>query len=264
MLTIAIRAARSAGGLFHRAIDTVGTLPTSQKVRNDFANEVERRVEETIIQAIRKAYPQHAILTDESRWPQGNEYGWIIGPLSGTANFLHGLPHFALSIALTYRGKIELAVIHNPLQDELFSAARGEGTTLNNRRLRVSNQTDLNGALIGGGSLSTGEQTIESELQINRALVDAGSGVRLSGSTTLDLAYVAAGRLDGSYAAGLNQREITAGFLLIQEAGGVVSDFNDGDNFFRNGQLVAGNPKVQQHILAMVKSSGLPIRSQSG
>ena len=253
MLTIAIRAARSAGNLIIRSSDRVGTLQISQKGRNDFASEIDRLAEHEIIQIIRKAYPDHAILAEESGAHQGNDYVWVIDPLDGTTNFLHGFPQYAVSIALKNKDRIEVAVIFDPLKDELFTATRGGGAMLNDRRIRVTRQDTLKGSLLGTGFPFKAQQHLDAYLGMFRALFTDSAGIRRAGAAALDLAYLAAGRLDGFWEIGLHEWDMAAGVLLIKEAGGVVTDFSFNDNYLESGNIIAGSPKMHQIIYQAIE-----------
>jgi len=246
MLTIAIRAARGAGDLIQRALVNSGHLHVEQKGQNDFATEVDRQAEQEIIHIIRKAYPHHAILAEESGTHNaaGQDYVWVIDPLDGTTNFIHGFPQFAVSIALKVKGRLEVGVIYDPLRNELFSAARGSGAMLNNRRIRVTQQASLKGALIGTGFPFRSPTHLEAYLNMFRVLSMECAGIRRAGAAALDLAYVAMGRLDGFWEIGLHEWDMAAGVLLIQEAGGVASDFSFKDNYLASGNLIVGNPKM--------------------
>ncbi|MGR9117091.1 MAG: inositol monophosphatase family protein, partial [Gammaproteobacteria bacterium] len=204
MLNIAVRAARSAGDIITRSAENVGRLQINYKSQNDYATEVDRAAEQDIIRIIKAAYPDHAILAEESGEHQGNDYVWIIDPLDGTTNFLHGFPVYAVSIALQVKGKIELGVVYDPLRDELFTAERGGGAMLNNRRIRVTRQTGLRGALIGTGFPFKQPKHLDAYLAMFRALHTDAAGIRRAGAAALDLAYVAVGRLDGFWEIGLH------------------------------------------------------------
>ncbi|MGC9456174.1 MAG: inositol monophosphatase family protein [Halothiobacillaceae bacterium] len=251
MLNTAVRAARSAGNLILRSIDRVQDLAVESKRRNDFVSDVDRQAEATIIEQIRRAYPDHAVLAEESgsSGTADAEYTWIIDPLDGTTNFLHGLPHFAVSIALSRGERLEQAVIYNPVSEELYTASRGGGAFLNNRRLRVTGLKSLEGALLGTGFPFRPEQDVDLYLKTFRALYGPTSGVRRAGSAALDMAYVAAGRLDGYWEFDLNAWDIAAGILLVREAGGVVVDFAGGENSLHSGNVIAANPKLTHAIL---------------
>lgn len=246
MLNTAIRAARAAGDLILRSSDNIGHLKVDQKGKNDYASEVDRTAEREIINIIKTAYPDHGILAEESGVQEGNDFVWVIDPLDGTTNFLHGFPQYAVSIALKHKGKIEVGVIYDPLRDELFSAKRGGGAMLNSRRLRVTNQTSLKGALIGTGFPFKSNLHMDAYLAMFRTLATDSAGIRRAGAAALDLAYVAAGRLDGFWEIGLMEWDMAAGILLIKEAGGVVTDFSFNDKYLESGNLIAASPKMHQ------------------
>jgi len=253
MLNIAIRAARNAGDLIQRSSENVGQLTISKKTQNDFVTEVDRMAEQEIIQVIKYAYPDHSILAEESGEHKGNEYTWVIDPLDGTTNFLHGYPQYAVSIALKHKGKTEVAVVYDPLRDELFTAEKGGGATLNNRRIRVTKQTDLSAALIGTGFPFKYPQHLDAYLGMFKTLTPRTAGIRRAGSAALDLAYLAAGRLDGFWEIGLKEWDFAAGILLVQEAGGVVTDFSFDDNFVKSGNIITGNPKMHQLLYQAIE-----------
>ena len=249
MLNIAIRAARSAGNLIIRSLQHVEHLEVTTKGRNDFVSDVDRLAEQEIINAIQKSYPEHAILAEESGLHGDNEVVWVIDPLDGTKNFLHGFPHYCVSIAIMVKGKIEHGVIYDPLRDELFTASRGAGAKLNDRRLRVTKRKELEGGLLATGFPFKYPQYFAAYLETFKAVFPQVADIRRTGSAALDLAYVAAGRLDGYWEIGLEKWDLAAGVLLIEEAGGVVSDFTGGDDHFNSGNLVVGNLQIQQQIL---------------
>lgn len=253
MLNIAVRAARSAGDLILRSTDNIGHLQVDQKGKNDFASEVDRKSEREIINIIRAAYPDHAILAEESGAHKGNEFVWIIDPLDGTTNFLHGFPQYAVSIALKHKGKLEVGVIYDPLRDELFTARRGGGAMLNNRRIRVTRQSSMKGALIGTGFPFKTAAHLDAYVGMFKAITTDSAGIRRAGSAALDLAYVAAGRLDGFWEIGLMEWDMAAGVLLIKEAGGVVTDFSFNDQYSESGNLIAGNPKMHQLMYQLIE-----------
>ena len=253
MLNIAVRAARSAGNIISRSMTRLDSLTIQVKDRNDFVSEVDREAENQIIGILRKAYPNHAILAEESGLTDGDDFQWIIDPLDGTTNYLHGFPQFAVSIALRHKGRLEQAVVYDPLSQELFTATRGAGATLNDRRIRVSNRTSLDGALLGTGFPFKAQHHLDTYLDMFRALFPRSAGIRRAGAAALDLSYVAAGRLDGFWEIGLSPWDMAAGLLLIQEAGGLSSDFSGGHNHLEHGNLVAGNPKVFADILKTIR-----------
>ena len=253
MLNIAVRAARSAGELILRTTDSVSRLTVDQKGKNDYASEVDRMAEREIISIIKAAYPEHAILAEESGKHKGNDFVWIIDPLDGTTNFLHGFPQYSVSIALKYKGKLEVGVVYDPLRDELFTAKRGGGAMLNSRRLRVTNQNSLKGALIGTGFPFKTDRDLDAYLGMFRALTTECAGIRRAGSAALDLAYVAAGRMDGYWEIGIMEWDMAAGILLIKEAGGVVTDFSFNDNYLESGNVIVGSPKMHQLMYQLIE-----------
>jgi myo-inositol-1(or 4)-monophosphatase len=249
MLNIAIRAARSAGNLIVRSLQHVDHLEITTKGLNDFVTDVDRLAEQEIINTIHKAYPEHAILAEESGVQGDNDTVWVIDPLDGTKNFLHGFPHYCVSIAILVRGKIEHGVIYDPLRDELFSASRGDGVKLNDRRLRVTKRKDLAGALIATGFPFKYPKHLPAYLACFNAVFPQVADIRRTGSAALDLAYVAAGRLDGYWEIGLEKWDLAAGVLMVEEAGGVVSDFTGNDNHYDSGNVVVGNLRLHKQIL---------------
>jgi myo-inositol-1(or 4)-monophosphatase len=253
MLNIAVKAARAAGDIITRNVDRIDALTIETKSRNDWVSEVDRMAEEAIIRVIKRAYPQHGILAEESGTQEGNEYQWIIDPLDGTTNFLHGFPQYAVSIALNYRDTLDQAVVYDPFKQELFTASKGNGAALNGRRIRVSGIRNLDGALLGTGIPFREEQDLERYLKTMRVLLPGTAGVRRAGSAALDLAYVAAGRLDGFWEFGLNPWDMAAGILLIREAGGIVSDLDGQSNYMKNGNILAGGLKVHSAMLKAIR-----------
>nr|WP_313777887.1 inositol monophosphatase family protein [Thiorhodovibrio frisius] len=253
MLNIAIRAARSAARVIMRSFERRDELIISTKQPNDFVTEVDRAAEAAILQEIRSKYPSHAILAEESGQHSGNDFEWVIDPLDGTTNYLHGFPQFAVSIGLRHRGLMQQAVVYDPLHEELFTASRGGGALLNDRRLRVSNRRDLRGALLGTGVPFKDQDELALFLETLRVMIPETAGVRRPGSAALDFAYVAAGRLDGFWEFGLSPWDFAAGALLVLEAGGTVTDMAGGDRFFETGNVVAGNLRIHQDILERLK-----------
>jgi myo-inositol-1(or 4)-monophosphatase len=253
MLNTAVRAARSAGDMILRSSDNIGRLQVDQKGKNDYASEVDRMAEREIISIIKAAYPDHAILAEESGMHQGNDFVWVIDPLDGTTNFLHGFPQYAVSIALKYKGRLEVGVVYDPLRDELFTAKRGGGAMLNSRRLRVTNQSTLKGALIGTGFPFKTDLHMDAYLGMFRAIATDSAGIRRPGAAALDLAYLAAGRLDGFWEIGLMEWDMAAGILLVKEAGGVITDFSFNDNYLESGNVIAGSPKMHQILYQLIE-----------
>jgi myo-inositol-1(or 4)-monophosphatase len=244
LLNIAIGAARRAGDVITRSLDRVGTLTVSEKNRNDFVSEVDRAAEQAVIAAIRKAYPSHGFLAEESGVAAGDDYTWVIDPLDGTTNFLHGFPQFAVSIACRHRGRAEIGVVFDPQRSELFTAERGAGTLLDGRRLRVSQRLGLDGALVGTGfPFRENRRWLKPYLGMLESVMQATAGVRRPGAASLDLAYVAAGRLDAFWEIGLSPWDTAAGNLLITEAGGRIGNLAGGE-YRDSGHLLAGAPRV--------------------
>ena len=253
MINIAVRAARSAGNIIVRSMDRFDKLTIETKAQNDFVSEVDRRAEQEIIHIISKAYSDHGFLAEESGQRGSTDYQWIIDPLDGTTNYLHGFPQFAVSIALKQRGRLEHAVVYDPMRQELFTASRGAGAQLDGRRLRVTKRPGLEGALLGTGFPFKQQHHLDTYLATFKALFPMTAGIRRPGAAALDLAYVAAGRLDGFWEIGLNPWDMAGGALLIKEAGGLVGDFSGEAGFMESGNLVAGNPKVFHAILQAIQ-----------
>jgi myo-inositol-1(or 4)-monophosphatase len=250
LLNIGMRAARRAGDLIVKSLARLDSLKVDSKGRNDFVSEIDRKSEADIIATIRRSYPQHAILAEESGRSGENEYVWIIDPLDGTTNFLHGFPVFAVSIAVQHRGRLEHAVVYDPMRQEFFTASRGDGAQLEGKKIRVSSQRTLEGALIGTGlPFRMGMAHVDEYLAMLKVIMRTAAGVRRPGAAALDLAYVAAGRLDGFWEFGLAPWDTAAGVLLIQEAGGRVGTLSGGD-YALGPNIIAGNPKVYDELLA--------------
>jgi myo-inositol-1(or 4)-monophosphatase len=252
LLNIADRAARSAGKVIIQALSHLERIEKIEKQPNDFVTEVDQQAEKIIIDTIRKVYPNHGILGEESGNLPGNEedYVWIIDPLDGTTNFIHGLLHFCVSIGIQYKGRVEHGLIYDPISQETFRASRGEGARLNNhQRLRVSSQTTIKRALLATGFPTGNSSKKEFYLKLLDAFSGQAAGLRRSGSAALDLAYVAAGRLDGCVDLGLYPWDIAAGALIVKESGGMVCDTQGGDNYLKTGNVVASNPKLCKVLL---------------
>jgi len=254
MLNVAIKAARRAGQIINRASLDLGQLRITAKQQNDFVTEVDRAAEDAIIAVLRETYPGHAILAEESgaSGEGGAEYQWIIDPLDGTTNFIHGFPQYAVSIALSHRGALSQAVVYDPGRNELFTASRGGGAFLNDKRIRVSKQARLEAALIGTGFPYRMFDHADAYLAIFRELTQKTAGLRRPGAASLDLAYVAAGRLDGFWEFGLSPWDMAAGALLIAEAGGLVADLAGEAAYLATGNIVAGTPKVFAQLLQVI------------
>lgn len=245
LLNIAINAARQAGDIIVRHFDQVDRIKPTAKGNNDYFCEVDVKAEQAIINTIHKAYPQHGILAEESGLHNPDaDTVWIIDPLDGTSNYLHGFPFFSVSIAIKVNGRIEHGVVFDPIRHECFMASRGRGARLNDRRIRVSKQTQLSDSLLGTGLPFRDESLAKRYMPTFEALLGKCAGVRRTGSAALDLAYVASGRLDGFWEFGLKPWDIAAGTLLIQESGGMICDLQGGENYLNHGDVIAATPKV--------------------
>ena len=257
-LNIAVKAARRAGQIINRASNDLDLLKVSIKQPNDFVTEVDRAAEAAIIEMLQEAYPSYGILAEESGQTAGKgdkdaEYQWIIDPLDGTTNFIHGMPQYAVSIALAKNGIVEQAVVYDPNRNELFTASKGAGAFLNERRIRVSRRLKLQDALIGTGFPYRMFDKIDLYLAIFKELAQKTAGQRRPGAASLDLAYVACGRYDGFWEFGLAPWDMAAGALLISEAGGLVSDLRGDANYLETGNVVAGSPKVFAQLLKVIE-----------
>lgn len=254
MLNIAVKAARRAGTIINRASLDLDLLTVRSKSHNEFVSEVDHAAEEAIVETVLAAYPDHAILAEERGTQGRSDYVWIIDPLDGTTNFLHGFPQYSVSIALSHKGVLTHAVVFDPTRNELFTASRGRGAYLNDRRLRVSRRTRLAEALVGTGFPFRDFSFADQYLKIFGDLMMRTAGLRRPGSAALDLAYVAAGRYDGFFEAGLKPWDMAAGALLILEAGGLIADFEGEDRYLETGNVVGGNPKVFAQLLQVIQS----------
>ena len=252
LLNIAIRAARRAGEVITRGMNRLHRLEVRTKGHNDFVTEIDTQAEHEIIEIIRKHYPDHAVLGEETGQSAGrndSEFLWIIDPLDGTTNFMHGFPQFAVSIGVQRRGRMEHGVVYDPLRQELFTTSRGEGAQLDGKRIRVSSQLVLDHALIGTGfPYRSNIQYLDSYLAMMKVVMQATAGIRRPGAAALDLAYVAAGRLDAFWEFGLSPWDTAAGTLLITEAGGMVGTLT-GAEYQQQGHILVGAPKVYAALL---------------
>ena len=254
VLTIAKRAALSASRILLRHFDHLERLNITTKQRNDFVTEADLQAERDIIQILRKTYPNHGILAEESgEQPGQDEYQWVIDPLDGTTNFIHGIPHFAISIGFRHKNRLEAALVFDPIRQELFTASRGGSAQLNDRRIRVSNINALENALLGTGFPFRHPQHQPAYLNLFGRLFNKCVEIRRPGAASLDLSYVAAGRFDAFWEIGLKPWDLAGGVLLVQEAGGLVSDFSGGNDFMKSGNIVAGNPKIFKALLQEIQ-----------
>lgn len=253
MLNTAIKAARKAGAIISRASSDLDRLTIRSKHQNDFVSEVDHAAEEAVIRTLKEAYPSHGFIAEESGdASKGAEYVWIIDPLDGTTNFLHGFPQYCVSIALRHKGVLQQAVIFDPTRNELFTATRGAGAYLNDRRLRVSATDRIEGALFATGFPFREMSDFASYLRGFERVMRVSAGVRRPGAAALDLAWVAAGRTDGFWESGLSAWDMAAGALLVREAGGIVSGYVSGEDFLESGRIVAAAPKVHEALLELV------------
>jgi len=255
MLNIAVRAARAAGAIINRAALDLDLLKVRTKGANDFVTEVDQAAEEAVISTLLEAYPDHGILAEESGRTRGNahsDYVWIIDPLDGTTNFIHGFPVYAVSIALSFRGKIEQAVVYDPSRNDLFYASKGRGAFLNDRRLRVSKRARMAEALIGTGFPFRKGDNFKRYLKMFEEVMQQCAGVRRPGAAALDLCYVAAGWYDGFFETGLQPWDVAAGSLIITEAGGLVGNFTGEADFLNQREVVAGNPRIYGQLVQML------------
>lgn len=255
MLNIAVRAARTAGKVIVRSMEQLDKVEVESKGTNDFVTNVDHNAEEAIIETIRKSYPDHSIIGEESGHLKGkdNDYQWIIDPLDGTTNFVKGIPHFAVSIALKVKGKLDQAVVFDPIRGELFTASRGKGAQLNGFRIRVNNNKELSGTILATGFPFKAKQHTTAYMAMFSALFQQSADMRRSGSAALDLAYVAAGRVDGFFEIGLKPWDTAAGELLVIEAGGLVTDFTGGHNHVKSGNIVAANTRILKDVLKEIR-----------
>ena len=249
LLNVAVMAARRAGSTLIRKMVNLDKLKVEQKGHNDYVSDADRAAEKAVIDCILKHYPDHAILAEESGVQGESDTIWIIDPLDGTTNYLHGFPVFCVSVGVQVNGRMEHGVVYDPLRQELFTASRGQGAHLEGRRIRVSGQKQLERALIGTGfPFRQADQEIGPYLEMLGKVVRSTSGVRRPGAAALDLAYVAAGRLDAFWETGLSSWDLAAGSLLIREAGGIVSGLDGSENFLETGHILTGTPKIYKDL----------------
>ncbi|MEP6792625.1 MAG: inositol monophosphatase family protein, partial [Ramlibacter sp.] len=255
MLNVAVKAARAAGAIINRAALDVESVRISQKQVNDFVTEVDHASEEVIIETLLTAYPGHGIWAEESGKAHGakdSDLVWIIDPLDGTTNFIHGFPVYCVSIALANRGKVEQACIYDPSRNDLFTATKGRGAYMNDRRLRVSKRIDLKQCLVSTGFPFRPGDNFNSYLKMMSDVMQRTAGLRRPGAAALDLAYVAAGFTDGFFETGLSPWDVAAGSLLVQEAGGLVGNFSGDSDFLEQKECVAGNPKIYAQLVSIL------------
>ncbi|MBN8503208.1 MAG: inositol monophosphatase [Burkholderiales bacterium] len=265
MLNVAVKAARAAGSIINRASLDLESIKVGAKGVNDFVTEVDHAAEAVIIKTLLDAYPQHAILAEESGKEHGNQrsdYQWIIDPLDGTTNFIHGLPVYAVSIALAFKGVVQQAVVYDPTRNDLFHASKGRGAYLNDKRLRVSRRTRLADALVGTGFPFRKGDNFQRYLKLFEAVMQQTAGVRRPGAASLDLCYVAAGWYDAFFETGLSPWDVAAGSLIITEAGGLVGNFTGEADFLHQRELLAGSPKIYAQLVTLLQPYSRVISSE--
>ena len=253
-LNIAVKAARRAGSIINRAARDIEGITISRKSQRDFVTEVDKAAEAEIIDILLRAFPEHAVLAEESgaRGAPDAEYTWIIDPLDGTTNFIHGFPQYAVSIALRHKDRLTHAVVYDPTKNELFTASRGGGAFLNDRRIRVSKRIAMSEALLGTGFPFSENTHMDEYLRMFRELSKLTCGLRRPGAASLDLAWVAAGRLDGFWEIGLKPWDMAAGALLVMEAGGLVGNLRGDADYLESGRILAGSPKIFAQMLQAI------------
>jgi myo-inositol-1(or 4)-monophosphatase len=255
MLNVAVKAARAAGAIINRAALDVEAVRVSQKQINDFVTDVDHAAEEIIIETLLTAYPHHGIWAEESGKQHGakdSDFVWIIDPLDGTTNFIHGFPVYCVSIALAVKGKVEQACIYDPSRNDLFTATRGRGAYMNERRIRVSKRIDLRPCLISTGFPFRPGDHFNNYLRMMAEVMQRTAGLRRPGAAALDLAYVAAGFTDGFFETGLSPWDVAAGSLLVTEAGGLIGNFSGDADFLEQKECVAGNPKIYGQLVGIL------------
>jgi len=260
MLNTAIKAVRRGATIINRASFDLDRVVVTEKKHNDFVTDVDQAAEAAIIEILHKAYPDHAFLAEEtgasSNLHDEAEYVWIIDPLDGTTNFIHGFPQYCVSVALQHRGQITQAVVFDPTRNEMFTATKGAGAYLNDKRIRVTKRDKLADSLIGTGFAFSGGDDIETYLKMFRIMTEKSAGLRRPGSAALDLAYVACGRLDGFFERGLQPWDIAGGALLVTEAGGLMGTFKGESDYLYKGDIISGTPKVFSQMVNLLSSFG--------
>jgi myo-inositol-1(or 4)-monophosphatase len=256
MLNTAIKAARRGASVITRASFDIDRIKVTAKQHNDFVTEVDHAAEQAIIEVLKTAYPDHAILAEESgasaNLHDENENVWIIDPLDGTTNFIHGFPQYCVSIALQHRGQVTQAVVYDPTRNELFTASKGAGAYLNDKRIRVTKRDKIADALIGTGFPFRDMQGLDEYMRMFRVMTEKCAGLRRPGAAALDLAYVATGRLDGFFERGLQPWDMAAGSLLVTEAGGIMGNFSGESDYLYKGEAIAGTPKIFAQMVALL------------
>ncbi|MEM7408178.1 MAG: inositol monophosphatase family protein [Pseudomonadota bacterium] len=251
-LNIAIGAARAAGTIMLRQMERLDRVKVAEKRKNDYVSEVDRQCEAVIIETLQKAHPDHGFLGEESGRTGNSDWTWIIDPLDGTLNYLQGIPHFAVSIALQHKTRLEVGVVYDPFKQELFTATRGGGAQLNDKRIRVSERRSLDGAVLGTGFPFRENDEVERYMQVFRTFTERTAGLRRPGAAALDLVYVAAGRYDGFWEFGLSAWDMAAGALIAKEAGAIVADADGSERFLDTGNIVTATPRVYREMHGVI------------
>jgi myo-inositol-1(or 4)-monophosphatase len=254
MLNIAVRAARVAGNIIAKGFENQTDLLIEAKGDNDYVTRIDKEAEQAIIHKIKQSFPEHSFIGEEGGIVEGDkDFKWVIDPLDGTTNFIKGIPHFAVSIALIHKGRLDQAVVFDPIRGELFTASKGAGAQLNSFRIRASKARELNQTILATAFPYKDKKSLAEYLQtFNKIFMQAGD-IRRSGSAALDLAYVASGRYDGYWESGLKPWDMAAGELLVRESGGLVTDFSGGNDPMHKGEIVAGSPKIVQTLVKFLK-----------
>ena len=255
MLNIAVRAARVAGNIIAKGFENQSELMIEAKGNNDYVTRIDKEAEQAIISKIQQSFPEHSFVGEEGGVVEGdNDFKWIIDPLDGTTNFIKGIPHFAVSIALMHKGRLDQAVVFDPIRGELFTATKGGGAQLNGFRIRASKAKELSQTILATAFPFKDKSTLPAYMTSFGKIFPHAGDIRRSGSAALDLAYVAAGRYDGYWEKGVKPWDIAAGELLVRESGGLVTDFNGGNDPMQKGEIVAGSPKIVQILVKNLKS----------
>lgn len=254
-LNTAFKAARRAGDMMIRAANNLPSIRVDSKAFNDFVSDIDRQAEAIIIDILQEAYPHHRFLSEESgiNGKTNADFEWIIDPLDGTTNYLHGHPQYAISIALLEKGVLKEALVYAPERNDLYTASRGQGALLNDRRIRISNRIELNQCVIGTGFPVVDQSMLDTYLNILKAFIQKTAGARREGAASLDLCSLASGRFDGFFEFNLKPWDIAAGALIVQEAGGIVTDMQGNSGWLESGDIVAANPKLLAQMLQIIK-----------
>lgn len=262
-LNIAIGAARAAGTIMLRQMERLDRVKVAEKGKNDYVSDVDRQCEAVIIETLQKAHPDHGFLGEESGRSGDSDWTWIIDPLDGTLNYLQGIPHFAVSIGLRHKSRLELGVVYDPFKQELFTARRGGGAQLNEKRIRVSERRSLDGAVLGTGFPFRENDEVERYMKVFQTFTERTAGLRRPGAAALDLVYVAAGRYDGFWEFGLSAWDMAAGALIAQEAGAIVADADGSERYLDSGNIVVATPRVYREMHAVIGPLFHPVRRRA-